>query len=90
MRRFAAERFIYLQNPIDMLDISSCLHIGPAPFGSPPIDRGVEDQDARLDRARRACLSLREGVEACCMHVFRQTHILAVFVARITNTIAYT
>lgn len=76
------------KNLIAMLDFSSCLHVGPTPFGSPPVGRGVEDEAARLDRARRACLSLREGVELCCMRVCKQTHTLAHI--RITNTVAYT
>lgn len=62
-----------------MLDTSSWLHANPAPFGSSPISRGVKKQAVRLDRERRACLSLREGVESCCMCAFRPTNILKAF-----------
>uniref|UniRef100_A0A671K0I2 Phosphatase and actin regulator n=1 Tax=Sinocyclocheilus anshuiensis TaxID=1608454 RepID=A0A671K0I2_9TELE len=46
-----------------MLDTSSWLHASPASFGSAPISHGVKKQAIRLDRERRACLSLREVLQ---------------------------
>lgn len=64
----------FFKNLITMLDTSSWLHASPTPFGSAPISHGVKKQTIRLDRERRACLSLREGVESCCMCTFRPTN----------------
>jgi len=70
---------LHFENMTTMLDTSSWLHTGPAPFGSAPVSRVMRKKAVRLDRERRACLSLREGVESCCMYAFRLTNTLKAF-----------
>ncbi len=72
---------------LTMLDTSSWLHASPAHFGSAPISRGVKKQAIRLDRERRACLSLREGVESCCMCAFTPTNIRKAFSKRLKKNL---
>ncbi|XP_051994464.1 myocardin-related transcription factor A-like isoform X2 [Xyrauchen texanus] len=46
-----------------MPDTNSCIHVGPARFVPLPVSRGMEKQATRLDRVRRACISLREVLQ---------------------------
>lgn len=63
------------ENMTTILDTSSWLLPGPAPFGSASVSRVMRKRVVRLDRERRACLSLREGVESCCMCIQTNKHI---------------